>query len=179
MAYRISKIQPISFSIAMNDYGFELLSDSPIPIYEALETDLMSLDNLSADIAESVNSVEMARRKFRDIAAIAGLVFKGFPGRMVKDRHIQSSAKLFFDVFEDYEPENLLLRQAYNEVTEFQLEEERMRKTLERINQQKIILTTPEQSTPLCFPIMVDGMRERLTSERMEDRISRMNVRFD
>ncbi len=178
-AYRISRITPITFSIAMNDYGFELLSDTPIPIHEALETDLFSLDHLSRDIEESVNSVEMARRRFRDIAAIAGLVFKGYPGRLVKDRHIQSSAALFFNVFQDYEPENLLFRQAYEEVAHFQLEESRMRRTLERINQQKIILKTTEQPTPFCFPIMVDGMRERLSTERLEDRIDKLNIKFD
>ncbi|MFX5226000.1 hypothetical protein ABTC73_20530, partial [Acinetobacter baumannii] len=32
VAYRISRVQPISFSMAMNDYGFELLSDQPIPM---------------------------------------------------------------------------------------------------------------------------------------------------
>jgi ATP-dependent Lhr-like helicase len=178
IAYRIAQIQPITFSIAMNDYGFELLSDQPIPIEEAVETNMLGIDNLTADIYASVNSTEMARRKFRDIAAISGLVFKGYPGKPIKDRHLQSSSQLFFNVFHDYDAHNLLLRQAYEEVMDFQLEEARLRAALERISQQKIRITHPRQPTPFAFPIMVDRMREKLTSEKLEDRIKKMALQF-
>lgn len=178
LAYRMAKIKPITFSIAMNDYGFEILSDQEIPIYEALETDLLTTDNLYRDIQASINSVEMARRRFRDIAAISGLVFKGYPGHQVKDRHLQSSSQLFFDVFHDHESDNLLLMQAYEEVMDFQLEEARMRHALERINQQKFVVTEPGKPTPLAFPILVDRMREKLTSEKLADRVKRMQLQF-
>ncbi len=178
MAYRIAQIQPISFSIAMNDYGFELLSDQPIPIEEAVETNILGVDNLLTDIQASINSTEMARRKFRDIAAISGLIFKGYPGKPVKDKHIQSSSQLFFNVFHDYEAHNLLLRQAYEEVMDFQLEEARLRKALERIGSQKILITYPEKPTPFAFPIMVDRLREKLTSEKLEDRIRKMALHY-
>jgi len=162
----------------MNDYGFELLSDQPVPIEEAIETNVLGVDNLSRDIQASINSIEMARRKFRDIAAISGLVFKGYPGKPVKDRHLQSSSQLFFQVFNDYEAHNLLLRQAFEEVMDFQLEEARMRRALNRIAGQKIIITQPDKPTPFAFPIIVDGMREKLTSENLEDRIKRMAMRY-
>jgi ATP-dependent Lhr-like helicase len=178
MAYRIAQIQPITFSIAMNDYGFELLSDQPIPIEEAVETNVLGVDNLMIDIQASINATEMARRKFRDIAAISGLVFKGFPGKPVKDRHLQSSSQLFFEVFHDYEAHNLLLRQAFEEVMDFQLEEARLRRALDRIAHQKIVITHPDKPTPFAFPIMVDGMREKLTSEKLEDRIKRMAIQY-
>ena len=178
MAYRISRITPITFSIAMNDYGFELLSDQEIPIEEAIETNILGIENLHLDIQASVNSIEMARRKFRDIAAIAGLVFKGYPGQRVKDRHLQSSSQLFFEVFHDHESHNLLLLQAFEEVMDFQLEETRLQKALERIAQQKIIIRYPHQPTPLAFPIMVDRLREKLSSEKLEDRVSRMMLQY-
>jgi len=178
VAYRISQIQPITFSIAMNDYGFELLSDIEIPIYEAIETDVLSAENLLKDIQASINATEMARRKFRDIAAISGLVFKGFPGSKVKDKHIQSSSQLFFNVFHDYESHNLLLQQAFEEVMDFQLEEARLRKALDRISKQKIIIKEPERPTPFAFPIMVDRTREKLSSEKLEDRIKKMMVKY-
>jgi ATP-dependent Lhr-like helicase len=178
VAYRIAQIHPITFSIAMNDYGFELLSDQPIPIEEAVETNMLGVDHLLHDIQASINSTEMARRKFRDIAAISGLVFKGYPGKPVKDRHLQSSSQLFFNVFHDYEAHNLLLRQAYEEVMDFQLEEARLRRALERINHQKIVITRPDKPTPFAFPIMVDRLREKLTSEKLEDRIRKMALQY-
>lgn len=178
IAYRIAQIQPITFSIAMNDYGFELLSDQQIPIHEAVETNVLGSDNLLKDIQASINSTEMARRKFRDIAAISGLIFKGLPGKKIKERHLQSSSQLFFNVFNEYESHNLLLLQAFEEVMDFQLEETRLRKALDRIAHQRIIITEPEKPTPFAFPIMVDRTREKLTSEKLEDRIRKMQVMY-
>ena len=180
VAYRISRIKPITFSIAMNDYGFELLSDQPIPIHEAIETDLLGDENLLKDIQASINSVEMARRKFRDIASIAGLIFKGYPGQRVRDKHVQSSSQLFFNVFHEYDSTNLLLLQAYEEMMDFQLEEARLRRALTRISKQKIIIREPSRPTPFAFPIMVDRLsRDKLTSERLEDRVKRMKIEWE
>jgi ATP-dependent helicase Lhr and Lhr-like helicase len=179
LAYRISRITPITFSIAMNDYGFELLSDQPIPLDDTNSYRLFSPDNLLNDIQRSLNSVEMAKRKFRDIAVIGGLIFTGFPGEQKKARHLQSSASLLFNVFAEYEPGNLLLRQSYNEVMEQQMEEERLRNMLERIQKSKIIITFPNGLTPFCFPIKVDSMRENFTSEKLEDRVKRMQMQLE
>ena len=176
LAYRMSRITPITFSMAMNDYGFELLSDQSIPLDDSNSYELFSPENLFADIQRSLNSVEMARRKFRDIAVIGGLIFQGFPGEQKKARHLQSSASLLFNVFAEYEPANLLLRQAYNEVMEQQMEEERLRNMLQRIQESKIIITFPDRLTPFCFPIKVDSLRENLTSEKLEDRVRRMQM---
>ena len=179
LAYRISRITPITFSFAMNDYGFELLSDQPIPVDDSNAYELFSPENLFEDIQRSLNSVEMAKRKFRDIAVIGGLIFQGFPGEQKKARHLQSSASLLFNVFSEYEPQNLLLRQAYNEVMEQQMEEQRLRYMLQRIQKSKIIITFPRRLTPFCFPIKVDSMREDLSSEKLEDRVKRMQLQLE
>lgn len=179
LAYRIGKIIPITFSFAMNDYGFELLSDQPIPVDDSNVYELFSPENLVTDIQRSVNSAEMARRTFRDIAVIGGLIFQGMPGERKKARHLQSSASLLFNVFAEYEPKNILLRQAYNEVMEIQMEEVRLRNMLERIQRSNIIITFPKRLTPFCFPIKVDSMRENLSSEKLEDRVRRMQSMLD
>ena len=174
LAYRISRITPITFSLAMNDYGFELLSDQPIPVDDTNVYDLFTPDNLFDDIQRSVNATEMAKRKFRDVAVIGGLIFQGYPGEQKKARHLQASASLLFNVFSEYEPGNLLLKQSYQEVFDQQMEETRLRDMLHRIQQSKIIITFPRQLTPFCFPIKVDSMRENLTSERLEDRVKKL-----
>lgn len=174
LAYRISRLQPITFSIAMNDYGFELLSDQPIPVDPSNVQELFTPDNLTLELQTSVNSTEMARRKFRDIAVIAGLVFQGYPGKHKTSRHLQSSSSLLFNVFKDYDAHNLLLRQAFNEAFFYQMEEARLREAMERIYNSRIVITEPARLTPFCFPIKVDSLREQLTSERLEDRIKKM-----
>jgi ATP-dependent Lhr-like helicase len=176
IAYRLSKLVPITFSLAMNDYGFELLSDTEIPMDDAIAYEVFSPENLTEDIKLSINSTEMARRKFRDIACIAGLVFQGYPGKYVANKHLQSSAGLFFNVFSDFDKHNLLLRQAYDEVFYQQLEEPRLAAALNRIQQSTIVITHPKRFTPLSFPIKVDSLRANMSSEELEQRIERMKV---
>ncbi len=174
LAYRISLLSPISFSIAFNDYGFELLSDQEIDMQQVLDNDLFTAEFLMDDLYKSLNATEMARRKFRDIAVIAGMVFTGYPNKLIKSKHLQSSSQLLFSVFKDYEDDNLLYLQSFRETFEHQLEEGRLRMALERIHHQKIIWKKCEKPTPFSFPIITDRLREKLSSEKLEDRIKRM-----
>lgn len=176
IAQRISKEIPISFSIAMNDYGFELLSDKEIDLDRFLTKDLFDPKGLGTDIQASINATELARRRFRDICRISGLIFQGFPGKAKKNRHLQASSSLLFEVFREYEPDNLLYLQTYEEVMTFQLEEARMRKALLRIQGQKFVIKKPLKPTPFAFPIMVDRLREKMSTEKLEDRIRKMTV---
>ncbi|MDX1761181.1 MAG: ligase-associated DNA damage response DEXH box helicase [Christiangramia sp.] len=174
LAYRISLLSPISFSIAFNDYGFELLSDQEIDMQQVLDNDLFTSEYLMDDLYKSLNATEMARRKFRDIAVVSGLVFTGYPNKLVKSKHLQSNSQLLFSVFRDYEEDNLLYQQAFRETFEHQLEEGRLRLSLERIADQKIVWKKCEKPTPFSFPIITDRLREKLSSEKIEDRIRRM-----
>ena len=179
LAYRISLLSPITFSLAYNDYGFELLSDQFLDIQTILDNNLFTDEYLYDDLYKSLNSTELARRKFRDIAVISGMVFQGYPNIAVKTKHLQSNSQLLFDVFRDYEPDNLLYLQAYRETFEHQLEEGRLRKALERINSQEIVWKQCEKATPFSFPIITDRLREKLSSEKLADRIKRMTLQLE
>ncbi|RZJ65934.1 MAG: ligase-associated DNA damage response DEXH box helicase [Flavobacterium sp.] len=178
LAYRISLLEPITFSLAYNDYGFELLSDKEIDMQSVIDNNLFTPEYLHQDLQTSLNSTEMARRKFRDIAVIAGMVFTGYPGKIVKAKHLQSSTQLLFEVFRDYEPDNLLLQQAYRETFEHQLEEGRLIQAMERINAQEIVWKICEKPTPFSFPIITDRLREKLSSETLADRIAKMTASY-
>lgn len=163
----------------MNDYGLELLTDKEVDLATAIADGLFSTEGLRDDIAASINKVEMARRHFRDIAGISGLIFQGFPGRLKRGKHLQSSSALLFNIFHEYEPDNLLYLQAYEEAALIQYEEQRLREVLNRIAHQKIVLKTMENPSPFSFPIMVDRLRERFTNETISMRISRMQIMDD
>ncbi len=175
LAYRLSKIKRLSISLGMNDYGFELLCDQEIPFMEALEEDWFTTNNVLEDIRNSSNMTALAGKKFREIAAISGLTFKGYPNRQAKERHLQSHSQLFFDVFSDSEPHNLLLQQAFEEVLYYQLEANRIRKALKRMDNQEIMVKKIKKPSPLCFPLLVDSMnRDRISNESIADRVKRM-----
>ena len=176
IAYRLSLLSPITFSLAYNDYGFELLSDQFLDVQSILDNNLFSAEYLYDDLQKSLNYTELARRKFRDIAVISGMVFQGYPNKVIKTKHLQSNSQLLFDVFRDYEPDNLLFLQAYRETFEHQLEEGRLRLALERINSQEIVWKQCEKATPFSFPIITDGLRAKLSSEKLADRIRKMTL---
>ena len=60
-----------------------------------------------------------------------------------------------------------------------QMEEVRLRQMLERIQHSRIVITYPKRLTPFCFPIKVDSLRENLTSEKLEDRVRRMQQQLE
>ena len=179
LAYRLARLRPITFSMSSNDYGFELTSASEPPLEEALASGLLSPENLVEDIPASLNATEMAKRQFREIARVAGLVFPGFPRAGKSARQLQATSGLFFDVFRQYDPANLLLTQAHREVLERQLERSRLGRTLQRIVGARVLVTTPPKITPLAFPLWVDRNRERVSSEKLADRIRRMQLSLE
>lgn len=180
IAYRISQSFPVSINMAMNDYGFEILSDVPLSIEELIEEDIFTLKNLEEDILHCVNESEMSRRKFREIASIAGLVFQGYPGKPTSFKHIQANSSLLFQVFEQYDPDNLLLQQARQEAINQQMEQEMLVTALKKINGMKIDIRYPSQFTPFSFPIMVDRLnRTNISSESVEDKIAKILAQME
>jgi len=179
LAWRMGQHQPLTFSIAVNDYGFELLSATEVDWLQWLTPDLFSQHNLLHDVLASLNAGELARRRFREIARIAGLVFSGYPGAQKSARQLQASSGLFFDVFRQYDPANLLLNQAEEEVLRQELEVERLEQTMNRLQQRQLDIHPVKRTTPLAFPLMVERFRESMSSEKLADRIRRMVAELD
>jgi len=175
VAFRLSRLAPLTFTAAMNDYGFELLSANPIPLDEALPR-VFEPAGLVDDILASLNAAELARRQFREIARVAGLVFPGMPGAAKTARQLQASTGLLYNVFREYDPGNLLLHQARREVLDRQLEQSRLRRTLERIAAGRITVVDVDRPTPLGFPLLVERYRESVSSEKLADRVRRMTL---
>ncbi len=179
LAWRMGQRQPLTVSIAVNDYGFELLSATEVDWLHWLTPELFSENDLLHDVIASLNASELARRRFREIARIAGLVFSGYPGAQKSARQLQASSGLFFDVFRQYDPGNLLLTQAEEEVLRQELEVERLQHTLQRLQQRRLDVHQVRRATPLAFPLMVERFRESMTSEKLADRIRRMVAELD
>ena len=175
-AYRLSQLAPLTMTIAANDYGFELLAPEPMPLEEALAAGLLGSSHLAHDIPASLNAAELARRQFREVARVAGLVFTGFPGQRRTDRQLQASSGLLYDVFARYDPDNLLLEQARREVLERQLEASRLGRTLARLEAGRVAIAELERPSPFAFPLLVDRAREQVSSEKLADRVRRMRA---
>ncbi|HEK1684746.1 TPA: ligase-associated DNA damage response DEXH box helicase [Pseudomonas putida] len=173
IAWRVSRVQPLSVSIAVNDYGFELLAASPVDWAAHLPAALAA-DNLLEDVLASLNAGEMALRRFREIAQIAGLVFGGYPAAQKSTRQLQASSGLFYEVFRKHDAGNLLLGQARDEVLREELEIERLHQQLQKMSGLRLDLHALRRPGPLAFALLVEGMRETLSTEKLADRIARM-----
>jgi len=179
-AYRLSRLAPVTFTFAQNDYGLELLSPDRVSLEGQLgdANPLLSTERLADDILAALNSTEMARRQFREIARIAGLVMDGLPYQRKTTRQVQATSGLMFDTFAKYDPENMLLQQANREVLERQLEGGRLMKALDRLSRCKIVIVDTLRPTPLAFPLMVDHWRSQLSSESLAERVAKMTAQY-
>ena len=179
-AWRIGRRQPITFSIAVNDYGFELLSPDPVDWAgefdgeTGLEVGLFDTGRLLEDVLESLNATQLSQQRFREVARIAGLVFQGYPGQPKSTRQVQASSSLFFEVFRKHDRGNLLLTQAEREVLEQELELTRLRDTLVELHARRIAYREVKRATPFGFALMVERFREKVSTEKLSDRVARM-----
>ena len=155
LAWRVSKHRSNSFSIAVNDYGFELLSATEIDWARSLGTEVFSTEHLLRDVIGSLNASELVQRRFREIARISGLVFTGFPGAPKNARQLQASSSLFYEVFRKYDPGNQLLTQAQSELLAEELDIARLQHSLARMAAQQLVIKPLTRPTPFSFPLMV------------------------
>lgn len=173
--YRISQKWKGTSLLSFNDYGFEILTPTQLPFDAVAYQAIFDPENLSRDIQTSLNTHEMARRRFRDIASISGLLFKGYPGKPQKEKNLQASTRLFFDVFQQYDSNNLLLRQAYQEALEFQVEETRLRSLLRSLKSKNFVIAELEAPSPLSLPLLADRFQSmQLSNESMEERLEKL-----
>ena len=176
MAWRVARDAPATFSIAVNDYGLELLSATPVDWPQVLGPALQATDEprLLRDILDSLNASELAQRRFREIARVSGLIFQSHPGEHRSSRQLQASSSLFWEVFRQYDPDNRLLRQAEEELLSQELDTARLLATLNRLQSMQRAVHAIDRPTPFAFPLMVERLREKLSNESMAERIARM-----
>jgi ATP-dependent helicase Lhr and Lhr-like helicase len=180
LAWRVGRIAPITFSIAINDYGFELLAPEPVDWATLFagptgqQVGLFDTATLLEDVLGSLNATQLSQQRFREVARIAGLVFQGYPGQPKSTRQLQASSSLFFEVFRKHDAANLLLTQAQREVLEQELELTRLRDTLTELHARRVAYRDVKRATPFAFPLMVERFREKVSTEKLSDRVARM-----
>ncbi len=173
-SYRLSRATPRTFSLTANDYGFGLISPTAVSLTLGDLGKLLAAPDVEADILAGLNAAELGRRQFREIARVAGLVFQGYPGEPNPARHLQASSALLYEVFAEYDPENLLLKQAVREVLERRLEAPRIGTALARLRGSRALLTRPPRPTPFAFPLLVEMFRDEISTEALDERVARM-----
>jgi ATP-dependent helicase Lhr and Lhr-like helicase len=179
LAWRLSREAPNTFSLSVNDLGLEILGALPVTLDAGAAARLFETQGLMADVLASLNSGELAQRRFREIARVAGLVFGGYPGAPKSQRQLQASSSLFFEVFRKYDAGNRLLRQAESEVLAQELDLQHLSTTLNHLSRMPMDLVDLRSPSPFSLPLMVERLREQLSTEKLEDRLARMLAEAD
>ena len=174
LAWRLSQHRPNTFSLSVNDLGFELLSAEPVDTSSLFDHRLFSTEGLMDDVLHSLNSGELAQRRFREIARVAGLVSSGFPGQPRSNKQLQASSSLFYEVFRKYDAGNLLLGQAEREVLSQELDIDQLGRSLAAMTRLPITAVQLDVPSPMSLPLMVERLREQLSTEKLGDRLQRM-----
>ncbi|MGJ8634448.1 MAG: helicase-related protein, partial [Luteolibacter sp.] len=175
LAFRISRENKETITTTQNDYGFSLTAKRKLPFSEETIRKLLSPENLLDDLLECMNTAELARRQFREIARVSGLILQPMPGRQTNsERKLQSSATLLYEVLQRYDPDNLLLAQSEREILEKQLELTRLTAALKRLRPQKFILQETEKLTPFAFPLWADRLQSMHIGQDATSRLEAM-----
>lgn len=179
VSQRMSDEFPQTVTITVNDFGFMLETSCKEPRGVDDFRRWLNAAGMEDSIEKSLNATEMAKRQFREIARIAGLIHPGYPGQPKRARHLQAASNMFFEVFETYDSGNRFLQQAREEVLERQLEWSRLKHAVYRLNQADWIWHQPPKYSPFSFPLIVERMRDRVSSETLEQRVRRMIARMN
>lgn len=179
VCWRLARSKGVTLSIAVNDYGFMFQSKDESTLSELEIAELFEEEFLQEQLLQSMNATELAKRQFREIARIAGLIHPGIPGQTKPGRHLQASANMFYDAFRQFDPANRLLLQAERELLDNQFEIDRMRHAIARIAESSIQICRPGGPTPLGFPLVVEQLRQRISSESLEDRIRKLQMQLE
>lgn len=178
-AYRLGMIMPLSFSIAANDYGFELTTDQQVTgLTIDICNTLLSPDNLYKDLQATHNYAELLRKKFTEIASVAGMLHKDFPGAQVKQRHLQNAASLIYKVLVEHEPNHILLRQAAEELSFYQFDFERLHHFLTKVQTHGLDLMELAHLSPFALPLFADRLREKLSTEEVDKQLEKLLKRI-
>ena len=174
LALRWGRLHPNTFAFAVNDYGLAITAQSEHRLDQAQLRSLLTEDALLEDLQASLNLAEMARRQFRDIARVSGLLSPALPGRAPRSmRQLQVSSGLLFDVLSRFDADHLLLEQARREVFEAQLEVQALKAALADCAGRRLSMQQPASLTPLSFPLWAEAMRGSLSTEDWGTRMRR------
>lgn len=172
LAFRLAQKNKATFTLSANDYGLEILG------HEALSfpKELFSPDHIEQEVDQILNMQELAKGYFRDIARIAGLTFQNFPGHQKSQRQLQVSSALLYAVIAQYDPDNLLLKQARREVREKEFELGRLKKVLLRLSQAQLKIISIPKLTPFSLPLFIERVSGRLSTETLAERIEKIKA---
>lgn len=178
LSVRMSLNSKVTFSFSVSEYGLEILAPEDYHFKVDEMKEFLSLKNLTNDIQRSLNMTQLAKKQFRDIAQISGLIHQNRVGERRTMKNLQMSSSLLFDVFQTYEPEQPLYNQSFDEVKFFQFQESRLISVLRKLQDMPFEYYKTSRPSPLAFPLIIERIGSLVSSESLQERLQKMKDKW-
>jgi ATP-dependent Lhr-like helicase len=130
---------------------------------DALFDQEMLGDDLELWMAES----SMLRRSFRNVAVIAGLIERKYPGQEKSRRQVTFNSDLIYDVLRRFEPDHVLLRATVADAATGMTDVRRLSDMLARVKG-RIRHRALDRVSPLAVPVLLEIGRTSVYGEAMD-----------
>lgn len=178
LSVRMSSRSKVTFSFSVSEYGLEILAPADYQFKVDEMKEFLSLDNLTNDIQRSLNMTQLAKKQFRDIAQVSGLIQQNRAGEKRTMKNLQMSSSLLFEVFQNFEPEQPLYNQSFDEVRFFQFQESRLLSVLRKLQDMPFEYYKTMRPSPLAFPLIIERIGSLVSSETLQERLHRMKEKW-
>jgi ATP-dependent Lhr-like helicase len=131
---------------------------------------LFDEDMLGDDLEAWMDESTMLRRSFRNVAVIAGLIERRFPGEEKSRRQVTFSSDLIYDALRKHEPGHILLRatrqDAAHQLADLKRLGDLLRRAKGRIDYRRL-----DRISPLAVPVLLEIGKERILDGTAEDEL--------
>jgi ATP-dependent Lhr-like helicase len=165
LALRISRLRGGNAIATPDDYGFVLTVTTDQIITEADLPALLSPQNFTEDLNESLSRSDLLKYHFRNAAQAGLMVYRNFFGEQKSIRKLHWSAEVIFNVLAQHEPDHVLLREARRDAVHTYLDLEGALAYLRRMQNLPVRLKTVWRVPPLSFALFVTKIKEALLVE--------------
>ena len=147
------ELMPLGF--VASDYGVAIWGLRAVIDAAALIKAALDAPAVDSWIAAS----QMAKRAFREVAVIAGLVERNHPGKRKTGRQVTVSTDLIYEVLKRHEPDHILLRATRADVETKIAEIDRLEEQLRHLPVKHLKL---QRVSPLAIPLMLETGAEKI-----------------
>jgi ATP-dependent helicase Lhr and Lhr-like helicase len=125
---------------------------------------LFDQDMLGDDLENWMMESSMLRRSFRNVAIVAGLIERKYPGQEKSGRQVTFNSDLIYDVLRKHQPDHILLRATYADAATGLTDVARLGAMLGRVKG-RIRHRGLKHVSPLAIPVLLEIGREQVYGE--------------
>jgi len=174
VALRLSRLRGGNAVATPDDYGF-VLTVTPAQVFGVKELPhILSPHNFEEDLREALSRSDLLKYHFRNAAQTGMMVYRNYFGERKSVRKLQWSSEIIFNVLMQYEPDHVLLREAWRDAIHVYIDSDGARRYLEAAASRPMRIRTVDRVPPLSFALFATKIKEALKVEDPRETMERL-----